>query len=398
MVKAPIKFGSEESLAETAGGVPSADPKRDHSKSPGPDLATTPTVGPSLEFSRSSGVSAQRADVVTPAAPVSHAPSPSSTSGGAAAAAGAKSATVAPASSVVDGATAAAAPVSAVSPAATASSAARCGTAAQRQAMPSKRKPAATAVGSKRNIRTIRFRGGGYPSASGALPTPPPAGAVGAAAAAATAAAPLSREIQTNAATSDSLAGAAVAAGAGTGAGAGARAGAVTSPKESMSTAAAVAKRTVDSLFDTAALKLSAAPTPKAAAASAAKAKVTGGRKQKSPAAVGKGAVVPAGAARDSKPKAEPATAAPAVVAQPLLPFGAEVTDGVTARDVFEAASSRSWVGGGGAAEEGPRGALTGVLATAQVLMEKVRTKPVLLFLSCVVEQIRSFLLVCAVD
>lgn len=81
--------------------------------------------------------------------------------------------------------------------------------------------------------------------------------------------------------------------------------------------------------------------------------------------------------ASKAKPKARAveAAVAEAVVAERLLPYGAEVTDGVTAGDIIEAASSRSWVGDGGGAEGGPRGALTGVLATARVLMQKVNEK-----------------------
>lgn len=149
------------------------------------------------------------------------------------------------------------------------------------------------------------------------------------------------------------------------------------SPKVSMFATAAVAKREVDSLFETAALKLSVAP-PSMAAAAAAAAKAAGGGKEKSPTGVGKGATLAAEVARNSKPKA-----AAAAAVERLLPFGAEVTTGVTSRDIVEAVSSRSWVSG--AAEEGPRGALTGVLATAQVLMEKVKQNPLFL-LSRVVE------------
>ena len=342
MVKAPIKFGSEGSLAEVAGDVPRGGPKRD-SKSPELGLAMPAAAAASLGGRSTSECFAEKANVVPPTL-ASH--TPSSTSGDATA--GASSARVAPSGTGADGASATA--VSADPSAATASSAAH-GATAQYQAPPVKRKPAA-AAGSKRNIRTIRFRGGGYPASSGAA-RPPPAGAADAAAAAAVAAAaPFSREMHPTMLTSDSLA--AVAAAAGT--------EAPTSPKENMFATAAVAKRAVDSLFDTAALKLSAAPPSKAAAA-----------KGKPPTGTSKGAALPAGVARDIKPKAAAAAAPAAAVAERLLPFGAEVTDGVTTRDVFEAASSRSWISGGGAAEEGPRGALTAVLATAQALMEKVR-------------------------
>lgn len=341
MVKAPIKFGSEGSLAEVAGDVPRGDPKRD-SKSPEPGLAMPAAAAASLGGRSTLECFAEKATVVPPTL-ASH--TPSSTSGDATA--GASSARAAPSGTGADGASATA--VSADPSAATASSAAH-GATAQYQAPPAKRKPAA-AAGSKRNIRTIRFRGGGFPAPSGAA-RPPPAGAAGTAAAAAVApAAPFSREMHPTMLTGDSLA--AVAAAAGT--------EAPTSPKENMFATAAAAKRAVDSLFDTAALKLSAAP-PKAAAA-----------KGKPPTGTSKGAALPAGVARDIKPKAAAAAAPAAAVAERLLPFGAEVTDGVTTRDVFEAASSRSWVSGGGAAEEGPRGALTAVLATAQALMEKVR-------------------------
>lgn len=358
MVKPPIKFGSPESLAEVVGGVPSAGPKRDQSKSPGLGLVTPAAAAASVGITGNSECSAGQTNAVTPAL-ISHAPS--STSGDAAPRD--TSTRSAPSGIAVDGTTAA--PESAVSSAATASSVvARGCSAAQCQAPPAKRKQVAT-VSSKRNIRTIRFRGGGFPAASGAVRPPPPAGAVSGVTAAA--AAPLSREIQqTKAGTSNPLAAAAAAA-------ATAATEGTTSSRESMFATATVAKRAVDNLFDTAALKLTAATPSKTVAAVAAAAKGAGGDKDKPPTAVGKGAVLPAGAARDSTPK--PARAPGAVETERLLPFGPEVSDGVTPTDLFEAASSRSWVsGGGGAAEEGPRGALTGVLAAAQVLMEKVRT------------------------
>lgn len=339
MAKAPIKFGSEEPLAEVVGGVPSAESRRDHSKNPGPRLATF-TVDPPAGVSRGSGGSAQHMDRVAPALP-SHAPSSTSENG----TAGAVSARAEPVGTAVDGAIDA--PVSDICSAAAASTIAHSST-AQCQALPVKRKPA----GSKKNIRTIRYRGSGLPGAPGAARSLPQGGADVAAAS------PPSRAVSAKAAVNNRSA---------------------TSPKENMSATAVVAKRAVDNLFDTAALKLSVAPPSNAAAAAAvaaAAAKSAGKSKEKPPTVVGKGV------ARASKTEAPP----PAM-AERLLPFRVEVTDGITTRDIVETASSRSWVGGGGSAEEGPRGALTGVLATAHVLMEKVGNYGMLcLFLSCVVE------------
>ncbi|CAM9165280.1 unnamed protein product, partial [Scytosiphon promiscuus] len=63
------------------------------------------------------------------------------------------------------------------------------------------------------------------------------------------------------------------------------------------------------------------------------------------------------------------AMAAVEMVKERVLPFEAELASGLTARDILEAASARSWTTR--EVEEGPRGVLTGVLATAQALMEK---------------------------
>eukprot|EP00903_Cladosiphon_okamuranus_P007116 g6914.t1 len=343
MIKAPVKFGSEEPLAEVDGVVPRAGPKRDHLKSPEPGLATLAAGAASPGVTGSSEYLANQTDVV---APTLISDVPSSTSGDAAP--HAASTRSVPSGTAVDGVSAA--PGSAV---ATASSVVvSVDSTAQCQAPPAKRKLAST-VGSKRNIRTIRFRGGGLPATSGAMRPPPPPPPVGAAAAAAS---PPSREMQqTNAGTSDPLAAAAAPAAT----------EAAASLRESMFATAAVAKRELDNLFDTAALKLMATPPSDTAAAQGA-----GGGKEKSPRRVDKGAELPAGTQHEYKAKA--AAAAAVAADERLLPFGDDVSEGVTSRDIFEAASSRSWVsGGGGAAEGGPRGVLTGVLAAAQVLMEK---------------------------
>ncbi|CBJ28034.1 hypothetical protein Esi_0089_0094 [Ectocarpus siliculosus] len=165
-------------------------------------------------------------------------------------------------------------------------------------------------------------------------------------------------------ATSDFLVAAAAAAAEGA---------ATTSPTDSISATATAAKMAVDDLFDTAVLQLSAATPPSQQAAATKTAVSGGGREKARGGCAGEG--VPTGGERASKakPNAREAEVAvtEAVVAERLLPYGAEVTDGVTAKDIFEAASSRSWLGDGGGADGGPRGALTGVLATARVLMQK---------------------------
>ncbi len=340
LVRPPIKFGSEEEPQPdkaAAPGAPNADPKRDHAKRPVPESiapAGTTALDDGQGQDPNSNTSARR-NFVAPA-PVSRALSPESVDVASAAAA---STTTAPGAGAGAAAAAAPASVAAVSSAATAAAAVDVPrprvSAAQLNALPVKR---------KRNIRTIRFRGGGLPPASTAAPSALPA--------AAAAAAPFSREAEDNAATSDLFA-------------ATADAGAVISPKDKISAAATVAKKAVDSLFDTAALQLSSA-TAVAAAAAASRA---AGDQQGKPVIHAGAAAASARGAQVSKPKAK---AAAAVAVERLLPFGAEVTAGVTARDIVDAACSRSWFGRAGAAEEGPRGALTGVLATAQVLMEKV--------------------------
>ncbi|CAN0504495.1 unnamed protein product, partial [Ectocarpus sp. 12 AP-2014] len=349
LVKAPVKFGDEE---PEAGGPRSPESKLDQRKGLAPKLEPTLAIG---QGSESSGREASSVDNAS----VPHAPS--SESGTAAAATAATSAAIIPAAASQVAASASAETVkltAEVAGGAGGGGAAAAqnpsgrttddATASQQQAPPfDKRKPAALANSTKW-IRANRFRGG-VTAATCAI-------------AGAGAAPPLSRESHPKA-TSDFLA-AAAAVGATT-----------TSPTDSISATATAAKMAVDDLFDTAALQLSAAtpPSQQAAATKTAVGGGDGGREKPRGGCAGEGISTGGERASTAKPKAREVEVAvtEAVVAERLLPYGAEVTDGVTARDIFEAASSRSWVGDGGGAEGGPRGALTGVLATARVLMQK---------------------------
>ncbi|CAN0503694.1 unnamed protein product, partial [Ectocarpus sp. 12 AP-2014] len=369
LVKAPVKFGDEE---PGAGGPRSPEPKLDQRKGLAPKLEPTLAIG---QGSESSGREASSVDNAS----VSHAPF--SEGGTAADATAATSAAIIPAAASQ---VAASASAETVKPTAEAAGGAIGGGAAaaqnpsgrttddatvsQQRAPPFAKRKLAALANSTKWIRANRFRGG--------------ATAATCATAGAAAAPPLSRESHPKV-TSDLLA-AAAAVGAAT-----------TSPTDSISATATAAKMAVDDLFDTAALQLSAA-TPPSQQAVATKTAVGGGGGREKARGGCAGAGVPAGGGRVSKPKprggcagegvptggeraskAKPnarevkVAVTEAVMAERLLPYGAEITDGVTARDIFEAASSRSWVGDGSGAEGGPRGALTGVLATARVLMQK---------------------------
>ncbi|CAM9304642.1 unnamed protein product [Ectocarpus sp. 6 AP-2014] len=355
LVKAPVKFGDEE---PGAGGPLIPEPKLDQSKGLAPKLELTLAgTAASGQGSESSGRDSSSVDNAS----VSHVPF--SEGGTAAAATVATSAAIIPAAASQVAASASAETAKPTAEAAGGAGGAAAAaqhpsgrttaeaTASQQQAPPfAKRKPAALANSTKW-IRANRFRGG--------------ATAATCATAGAAAAPPISRENHPKA-TSDFLAAAAAAAAA--------EGAATTSPTDSISATATAAKMAVDDLFDTAVLQLSAA-TPPSQQAAATKTVVGGGggREKARWGCAGEG--VPTGGERASKAKPNAweveVAVTEAVVAERLLPYGAEVTDGVTAKDIFEAASSRSWLGDGGGADGGPRGALTGVLATARVLMQK---------------------------
>lgn len=362
VTKAPTKFGSDEVQAEEVGGARSAEPKHDHSKCPAPDLAKPAgpaNVGVGFE---PEGATEQTTSVTGQASHV-----PPAAGGNAAAAAATTSASAA--SGAAANGVASASTSAAVRAGVSTAGAVVAGAGGRRQGPSTKRKLPATL-----NLRNVKInRNHPRVLSAGVPPVATACGGVGAAAAATAAAtAPLHVEMQTKGTTSDILAATAAAV-----------AGTATSPEESISATAMVARMAMGSLFDAAAQKLSAAkPSSKPATAAAAVAtKIAGGARGKLTRGVGEGEVALAGAGNIAKPKRKtkvtPAVAM-VVAVEDLHPFGAEVADTVTEKDIFEAASSGSWVGGRsveGVTEEGPRGALTGVLATAHVLVEKVNER-----------------------
>lgn len=232
--------------------------------------------------------------------------------------------------------------------------------AVEEKAPPTKRKPAVIS-NQKKRIRANRFRAGVAPSASAA------AARDTAVALAATGAAAPPRQTQNKKTARDLPV---------------ATFGSTTTPPldSSISATAIVAKRAVDNLFDIAALQLSAGQSPTTASAErvektkgvSKEAVVAAGGARVSQSKKSKGSAERGGASRTTKPGATPLeekVVEVVMLTERVLPFAAELAADVTVRDILEVASSRSWVGG---AEEGPRGVLTGVLATAQALTEKV--------------------------